>query len=396
MFESLQNFLSQRKMSNYFPPIKQAHGARARVFVGVSGGVDSSVSAAELKSRGYDVVGVFIKTYYPPEIECDWREERLDAIRVCEHLKIPFMECDLEKEYKEYVFDYMIDSYRAGITPNPDIFCNKYVKFGGFLEWALKQGADYIATGHYAQHFVREEVGSGDSELQEASSLMAMGADADKDQTYFLYQLTQKQLSHTIFPIGHWKKDKVRRRAKKYGLFTATKKDSQGICFVGPVEMRKFLAKYIDEEGGDVLNEVGEVIGKHSGSFFLTIGQRSGFEIAPEYRTPDMPRMYIVAKDTKHNTITVSPSLEVYNPKIIYITNTSWINQAPQVGDKMVSRVRHRGALLQAQFEMVDGDIYSLSFSEAHSGVAEGQSLVLYQDTICLGGGIISSNQSMI
>jgi tRNA-specific 2-thiouridylase len=379
MLQALRQLFAREKSDNFFPPVTKPDGTPTRVFVGVSGGVDSSVSAAELVKKGYDMTGVFIKTYYPPEIECDWREERLDAMRVCEHLGIPFLECDMEQAYKEQVFDYMIDSYKQGITPNPDIFCNKYVKFGGFLEWAKSHDCDYIAMGHYAQHFVEND-----------EHHLVMGADTNKDQTYFLYQLTQHQLNHTIFPIGHWDKQEVRKRAKKHGLFTADKQDSQGICFVGPVEMRQFLAQYIDEQPGEVLSESGEVIGSHSGAFFLTIGQRSGFEIAPEHRTPKMPRMYIVAKDAKANTVTVSPNIESYNPERITITDTSWINSAPQVGDRVDTRIRHRGQLLQATLEVVDGDNYIFGFKqEAHSGVAEGQSLVIYKDSICLGGGIV-------
>lgn len=389
MLQALRQLFTQEKSDNFFPPVTQADGTPTRVFVGVSGGVDSSVSAAELVARGYDVTGVFIKTYYPPEIECDWRDERLDAMRVCEHLGIPFLECDLEQEYKEYVFDYMIDSYREGITPNPDIFCNKYVKFGGFLQWALDNNAHFIATGHYAQHFVTNEE-NPEVRLRGGEHELAMGADINKDQTYFLYQLTQHQLSHTIFPIGHWDKSQVRARAKKYGLFTAEKKDSQGICFVGPVEMRQFLAQYIDEQPGDVLSESGEVIGRHSGAFFLTIGQRSGFEISPAHRTPDMPRMYIVAKDAEANTITVSADIESYNPERIIISDTSWVGEAPQVGDTVDTRIRHRGTLLPAVLEEANGDTYTFSFEAAHTGVAEGQSLVIYQDNICLGGGIVS------
>lgn len=429
MLQALRQLLRQEKSDNFFPPVTKPDGTPTRVFVGVSGGVDSSVSAAELVKKGYDVTGVFIKTYYPPEIECDWREERLDAMRVCEHLGIPFLECDMEQAYKEQVFDYMIDSYKQGITPNPDIFCNKYVKFGGFLEWALEQGAHYIATGHYAQHFFQneripasasslswsmysryisrlcsllpwtsshfEKNHTSDVENPDSGSprkhQLGMGADTNKDQTYFLYQLTQHQLEHTIFPIGHWQKDEVRRRAKHHGLFTAEKKDSQGICFVGPVDMREFLAEYIDEKPGEVLDESHKVIGQHSGSFFLTIGQRSGFEIAPEHRTPEMPRMYIVAKDAEANTVTVSPNIESYNPERITISDTSWVGDTPQVGDTVDTRIRHRGKLLPATLEQVDGDSYIFSFKqEAHSGVAEGQSLVIYQNNTCLGGGIVS------
>lgn len=387
-----------KKSHNYFPPVKKQDGSRTRVFVGVSGGVDSSISAAILRDKGYDVVGVFMKTYYPPEIKCDWREERLDAMRVCEHLGIPFLECDLEEAYKKNVFDYMVESYRAGVTPNPDVFCNKYVKFGGFLDWAIEHGADYVATGHYAQNFRkrsnreededrgREQVGPRRGDFVHE---LVMGKDENKDQTYFLYQLQQHQLERAIFPVGDIPKDRVRKLAKKNGLFTAQKKDSQGLCFVGPVDMHDFLKQYIDEQPGDVLDTSGQVIGRHDGSFFLTIGQRTGFEIFPEHRTPDMPRLFIVAKDSDNNTVTVSPDKHAQDSDTITLTQVSWVGELLQVGDTVDSRIRHRGTLLPATLQSIDGDQYTFRFATPHTGVASGQSLVLYRDSICLGGGIV-------
>lgn len=420
------------KSYNYFPPVTKEDGSRTRVFVGVSGGVDSSVSAAILRDKGYDVTGVFMKTYYPPEIKCDWREERLDAMRVCEHLGIPFLECDLEDAYKKNVFDYMVESYRAGITPNPDVFCNKYVKFGGFLDWATENGADYVATGHYAQRFSQNGQISSSTASQKSSlyigytslfrslfprtlfhfekifgvfrfkqfelhnsdfiihnSVLAMGQDQNKDQTYFLYQLQQHQLERAIFPVGDIPKDQVRKIAKKYGLFTAEKKDSQGLCFVGPVDMHDFLKQYIDEKPGDVLDSDGQVIGQHDGSFFLTIGQRTGFEIFPEHRTPDMPRLFIVTKDSDNNTVTVSPDKHAQDRNTIMVTQISWTSNPVKVGQTVESRIRHRGKLLPTILESIDDDQYTFQFDTPHTGVAAGQSLVLYRDNICLGGGIV-------
>ena len=368
-----------KKTQNYLPPVYKEDGSKTRIFVGVSGGVDSSVSAALLKDKGYDVTGVFMRTYYPPEIKCDWREERLDALRVCEHLDIPFLECDLEEDYKQNVFDYMIEAYKNGITPNPDVFCNKYVKFGGFLKWALEQDANYVATGHYAQNIFNTD---GVFEL-------VMGADQNKDQTYFLYQLQQHQLKHALFPIGHIEKSQVRTIAKKYGLFTATKKDSQGLCFVGPVDMRDFLGKYIEDKPGDVLDLNGQVIGSHKGAFFLTIGQRTGFEIAPEHRTPDMPKLFIVSKDASANTVTVSRDVHAQNTDTITLAQISWTDQTLVVGETVQTRIRHRGKLLPATLELVENNQYTFSFETVHTGVAAGQSLVLYRNNVCLGGGIV-------
>jgi len=366
------------KQKNYLPPLYKEDGSKTKIFVGVSGGVDSSVSAALLKKKGYDVTGVFMKTYYPPEIKCDWREERLDAIRVCEHLDISFVECDLEEDYKQNVFDYMIDAYKNGITPNPDVFCNKYVKFGGFLKWALTEGADYVATGHYAQNYV-----SGDGYQ------LVMGVDQNKDQTYFLYQLQQQQLKHALFPIGHIEKSRVRTLAKKYGLFTASKKDSQGLCFVGPVDMRDFLGKYIEDKPGNVLDTEGNVIGSHDGSFFLTIGQRTGFEIDPAHRTPDMPKMFIVAKDSDKNTVTVSPDVHAQDSNTVTLAQVSWTEKGLEVGDTVNSRIRHRGKLLRATLISTEDNQCTFEFETTHTGVAAGQSLVLYKDNVCLGGGIV-------
>ena len=207
------------------------------VFVGVSGGVDSSVAAAKLLDQGYNVVGVFIRTWTPDFIDCTWREERRDAMRVCAHLNIPFLECDAEDAYKKGVADYMINEYRKGNTPNPDVMCNREVKFGVFWNFAKENGADYIATGHYAQN---------NFDIKNNNFNLVKGVDPSKDQSYFLWTLTQDDLSHTLFPVGYLPKTEVRVLAKKYNLPTAVKKDSQGVCFLGPLDMKDFLKHYIE------------------------------------------------------------------------------------------------------------------------------------------------------
>ncbi|MCB9809332.1 tRNA 2-thiouridine(34) synthase MnmA, partial [Candidatus Nomurabacteria bacterium] len=244
------------------------------IFVGVSGGVDSSVAVALLKEQGHRIVGVFIRTWQPEWMECTWRDERRDAMRVCAHLDIPFLECDLTQEYKTGVADYMIGEYKAGRTPNPDVMCNKEVKFGGFLKWALERGADYVATGHYTRVVSCKLQGEN-----KGGYALLRGVDESKDQSYFLWTLTQDQLQHILFPIGNMPKSKTRTLAKKYHLPTATKKDSQGICFIGEISMKEFLSHYIDQQLGDVLNAQGEVIGYHSGALFFTLGERHGFTI---------------------------------------------------------------------------------------------------------------------
>ena len=243
-----------------------------KVFVAMSGGVDSSVSAALLKKQNYAVTGVFIKVWQPNFAECQWRADRLDAMRVCAILGISFLDLDLEKEYKKQIFDYMVKEYKNGKTPNPDVMCNKKIKFGAFLNFALKNKADFIATGHYT-HFEdpKPAVGQGKKLLT--------GIDKNKDQSYFLWTLTQEQLKHCLFPVGGYTTPQVRKMARKFGLPVSQKKDSQGLCFVGKVDMKKFLERFISQKQGDILNQKGKIIGQHDGVFYYTIGQRHGFAI---------------------------------------------------------------------------------------------------------------------
>jgi tRNA-specific 2-thiouridylase len=354
-----------------------------KVFVGVSGGVDSSVSLAILKEKGYDVTGVFIKTWQPDFIECTWRDERRDAMRVCAKLGVPFVTLDLEKEYKEGVADYMISEYKAGRTPNPDVMCNKEVKFGGFLRWAKEHGADFVATGHYTRNLEKD----GRQHLLE-------GKDKGKDQSYFLWTLTQEQLGSILFPVGEIKKDKVRSIAEKFGLMTANKKDSQGVCFIGEIDMKDFLSHYIEKEKGDVLDTNGKVIGSHDGALFFTIGERHGFEIHKK-GTDDKP-LFVVAKDIKKNTITVSvrdtkeEKQEGYT-KEIHLTQTNWIPSSyPPFGKDFEARIRHQGERHKCNFVQVRDDTAEIIFDEPVWGVSKGQSLVIYDGEECVGGGIIS------
>jgi tRNA-uridine 2-sulfurtransferase len=363
-----------------------------KVFVGVSGGVDSSVSLALLQEEGYDVTGVFIKTWQPEWIECTWRDERRDAMRVCAHLRVPFVTLDLEKEYKEGVADYMISEYRAGRTPNPDVMCNKEVKFGGFLDWALENSADYIATGHYTRN-----------EAREGRQRILEGKDKNKDQSYFLWTLTQKQLKHTLFPIGDIPKPKVRKLAEKFELPTAEKKDSQGVCFIGEIDMKDFLGHYIDEKVGDVLNTDGEIIGSHNGAFFLTIGERHGFTISKK-GTEDKA-LFVVSKNIEKNTVTVSERLVEARPlpeekdeelqagytKEISLIKTNWIPSSyPPFGKDFEARIRYRGERHKCNFLQVRDDTALVVFEKPVWGVSAGQSLVVYDKDECIGGGVIS------
>ncbi len=339
-----------------------------KVFVGMSGGVDSSVSALLLKQQGYDVTGVFIKVWQPDFIECTWKEDRLDAMRVAALLDIPFMTLDLEREYKEGVIDYMIDEYKKGRTPNPDVMCNREVKFGAFYEWAKSHGADYVATGHYAEH---------------NSTSLIKSKDENKDQTYFLWALKKELFPSILFPVGGMEKSKVRELAEVAKLPVSAKKDSQGLCFVGTIDIKTLLKKYIDEKEGSVINEKGEVIGHHTGVMFYTIGERHGFTITKK-TTEDAP-YFIIAKDIEKNTIIVShnePSEKT--GETIMLEKTNW-TQEIKPGEVYEARARYRAPLAkvevlsESEMKVIGGDLTK----------ASGQSLVLYDGNVCIGGGVI-------
>lgn len=346
--------------------------SKQRVYVGMSGGVDSSVSAALLKKAGYDVVGIFIKVWQPDWINCTWKEDRLDAMRVAAQLEIPFVTLDLEKEYKEEVVDYMIREYKSGRTPNPDVMCNRYVKFGGFFDWAMKQGADFVATGHYAQII---------------DVKLIAGEDSNKDQTYFLWTLTGEQISKTLFPVGNIEKPEVRKLAKKFNLPNAEKKDSQGLCFIGKIDIKKFLSHYIDSKKGDVLDGKGNIIGEHGGAFFFTIGERRGFTITE--KTPHDDPYYVISKDIEKNTITVANKNGEGNLPNgitkIKLTDVNWNQGSVPIGKNLKARGRYRETL--QDIVISEGNL--IEFSEPQFTLSPGQSLVVYDGEICLGGGII-------
>jgi tRNA-specific 2-thiouridylase len=340
------------------------------VFVGVSGGVDSSVALAMLKEEGYNVVGCFIKTWQPDFIECTWKEERRDAMRICAKLDVPFITIDAEEEYKNAVGMYMVNEYRAGRTPNPDVMCNKHVKFGVFLKKALDLGADFVATGHYAQ--TRE-------------GKLFKGKDEKKDQSYFLWTLTSDQLLKTKFPIGHLEKKQVRKIAESHGLFTAEKKDSQGVCFLGPIDMKDFLKNYIDVKRGDVLDVSGKIIGHHDGALFYTLGERHGFTIT-EKGTEDK-RLYVIERDLEKNTLIVSENInhQKKEKKKIKLESVNWIT-APETGKTYGARIRYQQKLEKCQ---IDGDF--VIFENEQNMATAGQSVVVYYEDECVGGGIIDN-----
>lgn len=364
-----------------------------KVFVGLSGGVDSAVSAYLLKKQGFDVTGVFIKTWQPDFIECTWKEDRKDAMRVASHLEIPFLTIDLEKEYKEGVADYMISEYKNGRTPNPDIMCNKEIKFGAFLQASLKQGADFVATGHYARVVNSYELivnSKKKKDLITNNYQLLTGLDPRKDQSYFLYTLRQEQLSKIIFPIGKLLKSEVRKIAQNIGLPNGDKKDSQGICMLGDISIKDFLSHFIKTKKGNVLNTRGEVIGTHEGAVFLTIGERHGFTI--HKKTPTDARVYVVAKDLKENTITVGSADDLAKEngmitKKVLLKDTNWIYVTPEEEKIYDAQIRYHQALQKVTLKEESGT-WSVYFKTPQTA-AGGQSVVIYDKNICLGGGVI-------
>ncbi|MEK7134666.1 MAG: tRNA 2-thiouridine(34) synthase MnmA [Patescibacteria group bacterium] len=383
---------------------KAGYGARQgrQVFVGLSGGVDSSVSAALLKKatpnnfsklfgrptpkgfRGYDVTGVFLKTWQPEFLRgrgvCTETADRRDAMRVAAHLGIPFLELDCEKRYKKTVVDRMVAEYRAGRVPNPDVWCNREIKFGMFWREAKKRGADFIATGHYARIQPRTK----NQELRTYELLR--GVDKNKDQSYFLWTLTQEHLASTLFPVGGYEKTEVRALAKKFGLPTAERKDSQGICFIGKTDMKEFLQQYIKKNPGDVLDTSGKIIGTHDGAIFYAIGERHGFSVRGE--TGAGP-LYIVSKNMERNTITVAHKNEekVLQSHRVTLLGTHWINSVPLPAKTYSAHVRYQGTDIPAKIHREEGQsIVSLAQKEF---ISEGQSLVIYDKEVCIGGGIV-------
>ncbi len=345
------------------------------VYVGMSGGVDSSVAALLLKEQGYNVVGVYMKNWSQdlPGMKCPWAEDLADAKRVAVKLGIDFLIWDFENEYREKVVEYMLGEFRAGRTPNPDVMCNQEIKFKLFYEKAMKNGADYIATGHYARNI---------------NGKLARAVDENKDQTYFLYSISDEALSRTLFPIGEMMKPEVKKLADEKHLHNAYKKESMGVCFVGEVGMKDFLKEYIEVKPGEIREiESGRILGYHEGAIFYTIGQRHGLYLdGVKGEVNDGMPYYVVKKDIENNLLYVSKNLndEHIWTKELKLRNVV-MRLGDEAGDRLMVRLRHRAALVPVKF---DGEI--LHFSEPVKRPAVGQSAVLYDGEICLGGGVIA------
>ena len=345
----------------------------SKVFVGLSGGVDSSVAAALLKEQGHEVTGVYMKNWTKdlPGMPCPWKEDFQDAKRVAVQLGIGFEVYDFEKQYHHKVVDYMLDGFRAGFTPNPDIMCNQEIKFKLFLESALENGADLIATGHYA----RAKAGH-----------LFVAKDSNKDQTYFLHRVGKEALKRTLFPLGDLTKPEVRQLAKKYKLITADKKESMGICFIGKVSVKEFLQQYIKDISGKIIDQNGAVVGEHDGAFFYTIGQRHGLNTGG-----GLP-FYVTGKDMTKNEIYVTTDLQdnkLWNDKI-KLADIHWINKAPTKEDKLLVRTRHRAKQIAVKkLNLLSSSGAKVELSEEVRALTPGQSAAFYCGEECLGGGIV-------
>ncbi|KKI88510.1 thiouridylase [Bacillus sp. SA1-12] len=348
-----------------------------RVVVGMSGGVDSSVAALRLKEQGYDVIGIFMKNWDDTDENgvCTATEDYNDVIEVCNQIGIPYYAVNFEKQYWDKVFTYFLDEYKAGRTPNPDVMCNKEIKFKAFLDHAMSLGADYLATGHYAR-----------VEFRDGEYKMLRGIDENKDQTYFLNQLGQEQLSKVMFPLGDLEKPMVREMAKKANLATATKKDSTGICFIGERNFKEFLSGYLPAQPGIMQTLDGEVKGKHDGLMYYTIGQRHGLGIGGSGEP-----WFAIGKDLKKNVLYVDQGFHnelLYSDSII-ATNVNWVSEKPSTELNCTAKFRYRQADNEVTVNMLDETTAKVTFKQPIRAVTPGQAVVFYDGEVCLGGGTI-------
>ncbi|MFE6798792.1 tRNA 2-thiouridine(34) synthase MnmA [Paenibacillus chitinolyticus] len=354
--------------------------SKQRVILGMSGGVDSSVAALQLKEQGYDVIGVFMKNWDDTDEfgHCTAEEDAEDVRRVCDQIDIPFYTVNFEKEYSEKVFQYFLDEYKSGRTPNPDVMCNREIKFGEFLQKGLDLGADFIATGHYAR-----------LEERDGEFVLLRGNDSNKDQTYFLHALNQYQLSKAMFPIGHMPKPQVREIAAAAGLATAKKKDSTGVCFIGERNFKEFLSQYLPAQPGDIQTLDGEVKGRHDGLMYYTLGQRQGLGIGGSGTGEPW---FVADKDLERNILYVvqgDKHPRLYS-KGLSATDVNWIStRRPQGEFTCTAKFRYRQPDQGVTVTLGADGAAEVVFHEPQKAITPGQSVVFYDGEICLGGGII-------
>ncbi len=348
-----------------------------KVFVAISGGVDSAVAALLLKAEGFNVTGVFMKNWsnqdYGIENECPWEQDLKDTVAICKHLEIEHKTYNFEKEYREYILGDFFNEYERGNTPNPDVLCNKYIKFNFFQKRALEEGADFIATGHYSKTH---------------GGKLFKAKDSNKDQTYFLYQLSKQQLEKSIFPLGELTKPEVRKIAKEANLPVADKKDSQGLCFIGKIDVSDFIRSNLKEKEGDIIDlDTKKTVGTHNGIWFYTIGQRHGIKIGGT-KEP----YFVASKDIEKNILHVVQGRN--NPKLwkkslglreLHLIDSNY--RIPNKGLTATIRYRSQDKPIKLQ---INEDIIQIEFEEPQWGPALGQSLVIFNDKECIGGGIIS------
>jgi len=362
---------------------------KPKVLLAMSGGVDSSVAALILKKQGYEIVGAFMKNWSDTKNEigeCKWREERAMALKIANMLDIPLITLDFEKQYKKQVVEKMFQDYKKGITPNPDVDCNQKIKFPLLIKEAKKIGAKYVVTGHYAR-----------IKKTRKGYVMLRAKDETKDQSYFLYRLSQTDLKNSYFPIGNYTKKQIRKIAEKNHLPNYNKKSTVGICFIGKINLKDFLQQKIRPKKGKMLSPEGKVLGEHDGVYYYTIGQRIGprFGIEVERgKGQALKRWYVAKKDIKTNTLVVAPEGHplLYKKEII-LKEPHWILNTPKNNQKVLARIRQVGELLPAKIEYRNKEkSFKVTLNKAITGVSEGQAIVLYSGKIVLGGGVISFN----